>query len=234
MARGVVTVDPSTSFKTCMRLMRMHGVGSLPVVSQGRLVGIITVTDLMFREFRPTMRDRFDRNGHIDKELSAATVMSRNVVAITPDAPLVAAVRLMFERQINQLPVVDADGRLVGIISRSDILRVFLRSDLSIRKEISDHVLSELPLVGTGWVKPSVHDGVVTLEGEVEAGTLTEVLLRLVASVPGVVGVHNCLKIKRHAKALKPDTSGRLEVSFLNRLPAESSHRPPPRPFHER
>lgn len=200
MARDVVTVEPQTTFKTCVRLMRMHGVGSLPVVDGVKLVGILTVTDLMFKELRLTVRERYEGNGVRDRSLSAGAMMSRNVVTITPDAPLVAAVRLMFERQINQLPVVGGAGQLMGIISRSDILRVFLRSDLSIRKEIANDILTEMPLVGRGWVKPEVHDGVVTLDGEVEPGTLTQILLRLVASVPGVVGVHNCLKITRPAR----------------------------------
>jgi CBS domain-containing protein len=202
MTKDVVTVDPRTSFKTCVRLMRMHGVGALPVLAEGKLAGIVTMTDLMLKEFRPTVRERYEHPEQTESGLTAATLMTPNAITVGPDAPLVVAVRQMFQHRINRLPVVDASGRLVGLISRSDILRVFLRSDISIRREVTDGVLTDLPLIGQGHVTPQVRDGVVTLEGEVESGTLTEVLLRLVASVPGVVGVHNHLKVKPHRRAL--------------------------------
>jgi len=202
MTRDVVTVDPQTSFKTCVRLMRLHGVGALPVLSEGKLVGIVTMTDLMLKEFRPTVRERYDHPERTDSGLTAAGLMTADAVTVGPDAPLVVAVRLMFEHRVSRLPVVDAAGHLTGLISRSDILRVFLRSDLSIRREVNDGVLNDLPLIGRGKVTPEVRDGVVTLEGEVESGTLTDVLLRLVASVPGVVGVHNHLKVKPHRRVL--------------------------------
>lgn len=195
MTTDVVTVEPQTSFKACVRLMRLHGVGALPVVDAGRLSGIVTMTDLMLKEFRPTVRERYERPETGQHPLTAAGFMTRNVVTVGPDEPLVVAVRLMFEHRINRLPVVAAAGRLVGVISRSDILRVFLRSDLSIRKEVGGSVLSDFQLVGRGRVTPEVHDGVVTLEGEVEPGPLTGVLLRLVASVPGVVGVRSHLTV---------------------------------------
>lgn len=200
MAKDVVTIDARASFKTCVRSMRMHGIGALPVVADGKLAGIITVTDLMLKEFRPSVRERFERSGADEPGPSAATLMSRNVVTVPPDAPLVTAVRLMFEHRINQVPVVAVDGRLAGIISRSDVLRVFLRSDASIRKEVTQNLLSDMPLVARGRVEPEVHDGVVTLEGELEAGPLTDVMLRLVASIPGVVGVHNHLKLFRRRR----------------------------------
>lgn len=213
MTRDVVTIDPQVSFKACVRLMRMHGVGALPVLAEGRLVGIVTMTDLMLKEFRPTVRERYEHPDDGHSRLTAAELMTQGVVTVRPDESLVTPVRLMFEHRVNRLPVVDAAGRLVGLISRSDILRVFLRSDLSIRREVADDVLGDLALVGRGRVTPDVRDGVVTLEGEVEPGTLTAVLLRLVASVPGVVGVRNHLKVApRRRRVLAPTrhSSGRL------------------------
>ena len=205
MTKDVVTIDPQTSFKTCVRLMRMHGVGALPVVAEGRLVGIVTMTDLMLKEFRPTVRERYEHRDGGERSLTAQGLMTEKVVTVGPDEPLVTAVRLMFEHRISRLPVVDMARGLLGVISRSDILRVFLRSDLSIRREINDELLADFPLVGRGRISPDVRDGVVTLEGEVEAGALTSVLLRLVASVPGVVGVRNHLKIvPRHRRVFAP------------------------------
>ena len=213
MTRDVVTIDPQTSFKTCVRLMRMHGIGALPVLEHGRLVGIVTMTDLMLKEFRPTVRERYAHPDDRDRRLTAQGLMTQAVVTVGPDEPLVTAVRLMFEHRVNRLPVIDEERGLRGMISRSDILRVFLRSDLSIRREVNDNLLADLSLVGRGRIIPDVRDGVVTLEGEVEPGTLTSVLLRLVASVPGVVGVRNHLKsTPSHRRVLAPTrhAKGRL------------------------
>lgn len=184
MTRDVVTITPATRPRECVRLMRMHGVGALPVVEDHKLVGIVSMTDLLLKE----------------GGLTAAKLMTTRVKTVHPDTPVTAAVRMMFEHRINRLPVIDHDGRLVGIISRSDVLRMFLRSDVSIRREVADAILADLSFIGDGTIWAEVHDGVVTLEGEVGPGTLTEVLLRLVASVPGVVGVKNHLT-KRKANA---------------------------------
>ncbi len=201
MTHDVVAVDPTTPFKSCISTMRMHGVSALPVVDRGKLVGIVTVTDLMLKEFRPTVRQRYEGVTSADGELTAGSLMTRKVVTVAAADPVVTAVRLMFEHRVNRLPVVDGEGRLIGIVSRSDILRVFMRSDVAIRKEVADGVLSQVPLVGGGSVTPEVRNGVVTLEGEVDGGPLTQVLLRLVASVPGVVGVHNRLKVSTRVAA---------------------------------
>jgi len=129
------------------------------------------------------------RNG-----MTAAGIMTGEVVTIAPGASVAAAARLMFERRVKRLPVVDASSRLIGIVSRADVLRVFLRSDESIRKEVHS-LLNELPLLGRGRVQVTVLDGVVRLKGEVESGSLTGLLLRLIAAVPGVVGIENRLQV---------------------------------------
>lgn len=183
MTRDVVTVSPQSSFEACLRTMRLHGVGALPVVNGGRVVGIVTMTDLLLKS-----------NARVGR-LTAEQLMTRRVIMVTPTSPLSVAVREMFQHRINRLPVIDQAGRLIGIISRSDVLRMFLRSDVAIRKEVTTAVAGDMPYIGKGVVFADVQDGVVTLKGEVEPGTLTGVLLRLVASVPGVVGVKNNLRI---------------------------------------
>ena len=101
------------------------------------------------------------------------------------------SVRQMFQHRVKRLPVVDSGNRLVGIVSRSDILRVFLRSDLSIR----DEVRSLTSRVGNGGVRPEVKDGVVILRGKMRPESFTEALARLVGVLPGVVGVRNEVKV---------------------------------------
>ena len=204
MTRDVVTVSPSATYDACVRLMRMHGVGALPVTENGTVAGIVSMTDLVLKERRPTVRERYERTlARVAprRALAASQLMTRHVVTVHPDTPLSVAVREMFQHRVNRLPVVDADRRLVGIVSRSDVLRMFLRSDVSIRRDVTTAVEGDMAFIGAGRVRANVNDGVVTLDGEVEAGTLTDVLLRLVASVPGVVGVKNHLKVRRSSHA---------------------------------
>ena len=195
MTRGVVTVGPTESFKTCADLMRIHRVSALPVVVAGnRVAGIVSEADLL----RPVV-DLPDEAGLAAppprSAITAADVMTRGVTAIAPGATVAAAARLMSERRVKRLPVVDSSNHLIGIVSRADLLRIFLRSDESIRKEVAHGLLNELPLLGRGRIQVSVKDGVVKLDGEVESGSLTGLLLRLVAAVPGVVGVENRLRL---------------------------------------
>lgn len=200
MTRDVVTIDRSSSLQDCATKMRVHGVGALPVVDRFRLHGIIAESDVSGKGRVPTVRQRYSwlagprRNL---RALTAADVMTPRVVTTTAESPIAAAAREMFRHRVHRLPVVDMDGLLVGIVSQSDLLRVFLRSDESIRSEVADDLARDVPAIWHGWIVPHVRDGVVTLSGEVEPGTLVDVLLRLVAAVPGVVGVKNELGVVR-------------------------------------
>jgi CBS-domain-containing membrane protein len=124
---------------------------------------------------------------------TAADLMTVGVVSISGDASVPEAARRMHTAKVKRLPVVDERGRLVGIISRADLLKVFNRSDEDIRREIIDEVI-----VGEFMMAPSrffiqVHDGVVVLEGRVEQLSLLPWLVRAVHSVEGVVRVENRL-----------------------------------------
>jgi CBS domain-containing protein len=197
MTREVVTVSPSDSFKACADLLRLHAVSALPVVVAGeRLVGIVSEADLMRAVAMPS--------GAALGRPTAADVMTRDVITTSSRATVAAAARLMSERGVKRLPVVDSENRVIGIVSRADILRIFLRSDESIRKEVAHGLLDEMPLLGRGRVQVSVKDGVVRLDGEVETGSLTGLLVRLIAGVPGVVGVENHLHLAAELSELEP------------------------------
>lgn len=213
MTREVVTVGPTESFKTCADLMRIHGISGVPVVVAGNQVaGIISEADLM----RPiaNLPDVPGQTGTpIRTGITAAEIMTREVVTIAPDASVAAAARLMFEHRVKRLPVVDASNHLVGVVSRADVLRIFLRSDESIRKEVHG-LLNELPLLGRGRVQVTVRDGIVRLHGEVESGSLTALLLRLIAAVPGAVGIENHMQV----------TSTLVEPELAGRRPGSNDH----------
>jgi CBS domain-containing protein len=119
--------------------------------------------------------------------------MTVAVVAVSPDATVAEAARRMHTAKVKRLPVVDRSGRLVGIVSRSDLLKVFDRSDRDIRREIIEDVI-----VGEFMMAPSrfflhVNDGVVVLQGRVERRNLLPYLVRAVRGVEGVVRVENRL-----------------------------------------
>ena len=194
MTRDVVTVAPQASFKTCADLMRLHGVSALPVVAPGnRLAGIVSEADLMRRAAAAVEEPGLAAHHSDLRPPLAQDLMTRDVATIAAGASVAAAARTMFERNVKRLPVVDGAHHLAGIVSRGDVLRVFLRSDESIRREVANGLLGELPLLGRGRIQVEVRDGVVRLHGEVESGSLTGLLVRLVAAVPGVVGVENHL-----------------------------------------
>lgn len=185
MSHPAATVPPTAGFKKCVDFMRIQQVSALPVVAAGgKLVGVLSEADLL--------RGFAKQDG--GSPPTAEDLMTRDVITIGPDASVAAAARIMVEKGLKRLPVVDPTGRVIGVVSRVDLLRVFLRSDESIRREIASGLLNELPLLGRGRINVEVVDGVVRLSGDVDHGPLSGLLFRLVAAVPGVVGVENRLR----------------------------------------
>ncbi|HEX7262811.1 MAG TPA: BON domain-containing protein, partial [Candidatus Dormibacteraeota bacterium] len=131
--------------------------------------------------------------GRKARALTAVGLMSSDLVTTTPAAPLTTAASLMFEHRLKVLPVVDSENRLVGIVTRAHVLKVFLRSDESLRREIA-HALLDTPLSSHG-IDVEVLNGVVTIRGEVATRSLLDLAGRLVAGTPGVVGVESHLTI---------------------------------------
>jgi len=113
--------------------------------------------------------------------------------AICPDAPLAEAARLMHREGIKRLPVVDAEERLVGIVSRADLLRVFLRSDDEIRRVIVHDVIDRTLWIDPHTIEVRVHEGVVILQGVAERKSLIPIIVEFVKQVDGVIGVESHL-----------------------------------------
>jgi CBS-domain-containing membrane protein len=120
--------------------------------------------------------------------------MTTPVVTARPEWAVVEAARAMDRRKLKRLPVVDETGRLVGIVSRCDLLELFLRHDTAIRDEITEEVLGQTLWLAPEAVSVSVRDGVVTLSGTVEKRSLIPIIERLCRSVDGVVSVHQTLE----------------------------------------
>src|SRR5262245_51046838 len=115
--------------------------------------------------------------------------MSSPAIRIRPDRPVAEAARLMIDKQINRLPVVDDYGRVTGIVTRADLVRIYSRSDQQIRREIQQDVVAGLLWIDPERVSVVVIRGDATLGGQLDTKTDAELLPRLIERVPGVVSV---------------------------------------------
>ncbi|MFG2123660.1 CBS domain-containing protein [Streptomyces sp. NPDC048710] len=196
MSRPAVAVGRDARFKEIVRVMEQRQVSAVPVVAgQGRVVGVVSEADLLpkeeFRDDGPTRSDRTRHRSALAKAeaLTAEELMSAPAVTVRPDVTLAQAARIMAKEHVKRLPVVDDEDRLSGVVSRGDLLKVFLRSDEDIEEEVRRTVVSYLfPAVGHA-IHVSVRDGVVTLRGRVPDTSLNWVAERLVRALEGVVGV---------------------------------------------
>jgi CBS-domain-containing membrane protein len=196
MTRAVVRTTVDAPFKDIVRLLSEYDVTALPVVDDAdRPLGVVSEGDLLHKESGqpdpvglladPPSAEARARAAAI----TAGALMTCPALVARPQWTVVQAARVMEEHQVKRLPVVDETGVLIGIISRSDLLRVFLRHDRAIREEISGDVLSRTLGVSPAEVVVSVIDGRVRLHGCVERRTLIPLMLRLCRSVDGVVEV---------------------------------------------
>jgi CBS domain-containing protein len=198
MTTSVVTVDRITPYKEIARLLAKHQISGVPVLTMGRHVaGVVSEGDLLAaRDTNPMVGHRLARSLAVRKQHRshlAEQLMSSPAVTVGPDATIAAAARLMKARHVRRLPVVDPDGKLLGIVSRRDLLSVFLRPDSDIARQVSE-ILAELLPGGPGGIQATVHNGVVTLTGQPELAdeeALVPAAVRLARDVDGVVDVVN-------------------------------------------
>ena len=189
MEREVVTVPPTATLKDAAALLVRHRISGLPVcTADGRVVGVISQADIVVKE----IGEDASGDGRRLRAVSVSDGMTSPAVTIGSSAPVGAAAKLMTARRVNRLPVVDGD-RLLGIVTRSDLVRAFARSDAAIDREIREDVLLETLCVSPWSLTVAVHDGVVTLRGRVETKSFAELVARYVRRVPGVVAVQSDL-----------------------------------------
>jgi CBS domain-containing protein len=195
MTRTVVVVPGAAPFKHIVRTMREYRVSAVPVTDpDGAIVGVVSEADLMLREDPSVLEPHFFEGRARREErrkaegLVAHELMSAPPVTIGPQASVADAARLMHERRVKRLPVVDLEGRIVGIVSRMDLLAEFLRADDDVEADVT-RVITEDLAVPPGQVVATVHDGVVRLEGRVERRSLVPMIWEAIRAAPGVVGI---------------------------------------------
>ncbi|MFD8288470.1 CBS domain-containing protein [Streptomyces lavendulae] len=189
MSDGVVSVAPGTAFKDVANLLAQYDISGVPVLDgEDRVVGVVSQTDLLARA-APGPRSSEQGATATTGAPTAGDVMSAPAVTVHAEETVADAARLMTRRGVERLPVVDEEDRLVGIVTRRDLLRMFLRPDSEIRRRVTDEVLTGVLGVPDGDVDVHVVDGIVTLEGRVGRRSQLPALLGLVERLDGVVAV---------------------------------------------
>lgn len=193
MTTEVEEAHPDWSLKQAARVMIDRGVSGLPVVEDdGTVVGIITEADFIEAEAdRAVGRRRLFDTVFGEKKTrvpsTVGAVMTKSPLVVDRNTMLSEAARIMTDRNVKRLPVVDPDGRLEGIVSRGDILVAFARDDEAIATAVERGVIRRILMLDSSDVSVRVADGVVTLTGEVPTRTDARLLEELVDRVEGVV-----------------------------------------------
>ncbi|EST39734.1 hypothetical protein N566_00350 [Streptomycetaceae bacterium MP113-05] len=234
MTHTVVAVGPDASFKEIVQTMEQWHVSAVPVLAgDGRVVGVVSEADLLPKEeHREGPSSLVDQARQLEELVKAGAVIARDLmsapaVSVRSDAALPHAARAMARRRLKRLPVVDAEDHLVGIVSRSDLLKVFLRPDGDIGQEVRDQVVRPLFPLGEPTVQIHVQEGIVTLTGFFRDTALVPLAARMTWSVEGVVDVD--FRLDR-----PPDSPGRTRPGDRSALadsgaPGDDGSAPRPR-----
>lgn len=200
MTTPVVAVKRGASYKEMATLLRKYRVSAFPVIDDDqKVIGIVSEADMLAKQALNA-----DRGGMITAMLhrreqekadgvTAGDLMSDRTVTVNPGDTVEQAARLMYMLQVKRLPVVDAGGCLVGIVSRADLLAVFDRTDSEIHAEIVDDIILHEFLIDPAQFIVTVADGVVTLKGAPETAALAHRIVDRIRHVQGVVTVRDKL-----------------------------------------
>lgn len=201
MTKTVVAVGPDAPFKQIVRSMMENGATALVVVVDGGpLVGIVSEGDLILKE-DPDLENGgylLESRRHRSKRAKAAGLVAKELMTspvtfVGPEETLGETAHLMHTRGVKQLPVVDREGRVVGLVSRKDLLTVFLRSDEDVRGDVERAISDDTLPIDLSLVRVEVRDGCVRLEGDVELASQVPRAVRRANAVEGVVAVENRL-----------------------------------------
>jgi len=203
MTTRVIWVRKDASFREMAAALREHRVSAFPVLDEGgKVVGIVSEADLLTKEAlesepegMPGMITGILRRREQEKArgVTAGDLMTSPPVIVRPEDTVEHAAKLMYTRKVKRLPVVDAIGHLVGVISRADVLAVFDRSDKEIRAEITSEVMRDEFGIDPKGFKVTVKDGIVTVTGTPGNPVLGHEIVRRIRHVQGVVAVRDRL-----------------------------------------
>jgi CBS domain-containing protein len=198
MTTEVLTVTGDESLKAAARLMVEAGVSGLPVIDDGgSLIGIITEADFVRRQARED-RGRllnvvFQRRDPVSGATTVGEVMTPHPIVIYPEATVTEAARVMLAHSVKRLPVVDDVGRLVGVVSRADLMSAFTIPDEELAETVRQDVLKRVLLLDPGSLDVEVKDGVASIIGEVPRRSDARILEELTRRLDGIVNVETDL-----------------------------------------
>ena len=223
MTRRVHVARPLTPFKRLVQLIDENRISAIPIVdAQGVPVGIVSESDLLFKERRLELESesnllhvRRRRQERAKAEgVVAWEIMTKPPITVRSDISLPQAARVMQGRNVTRLVVVDERDKIVGIVSRSDLLQVFLRTDDELRDEVLSTIVPSMLLSEPDSVQVAVRWNVVTLSGEVDRKSDAEIFARMTREVDGVVDVINGLRYRWDDTVSVPVQPASLERSF--------------------
>lgn len=230
-AEKVVTVRPGTPYKVIARILTEREISALPVLGEGGCVlGIVSEADLLSKESRsqqpapthPPLTPAQARARHKAEAATALELMTTPVVTITPDEDVSEAARRMEAHRVKRLPVLGADRSLVGIVSRRDILRIFLRTDEELLDDVHALLVDDFWIAPEGW-DVQVTNGTVQLTGRMENRSTVRVAENAVRRIDGVVAVESDLTYEFDDTAAKPDGEYSYHGVFSGRRRARNS-----------
>lgn len=200
MTRRVIAVKRSADYKEICSVLRQHRVSACPVINDaGKVVGVVSEADLLYKVADPNppsglirLRWKLGEESKVNA-ITAGQLMTSPAVSIKPDAPIAIAARVMQTRRVRRLPVVGAEGLLIGIVSRTDLLSVYERPDFGIRDEVIRDIIAGEFGLDPAEFEVTVASGIVTLAGRLaQLETALELLAR-VRHAEGVVAVRDRL-----------------------------------------
>ncbi len=216
MTRSVLTVPLIAPLREVAEVLIENGISGVPVVDvDGTVLGVVSEADLLIKEqgagairHRPLARllgeSRESRAQLVKAEaITAAQAMTSPAVTITSRRPIHEAAAIMTARRVNRLPVVD-DGRLVGIISRADLVRAYVRSDDELAETIRQDVILRILWLDPDQFTVVVKGGVASISGRVERRSTAEMIEQAVRMVPGVIDVHASISWLMEDRILEP------------------------------
>jgi CBS domain-containing protein len=207
MSTHVIAIREGAPYKEIATRLREHRVSAFPVIdAENKVIGVVSEADLLTKEALgtdiPGVLHSLTRHRELTRAaaVTAADLMTKPAVTIGPSEPVTHAARLMFNRRVKRLPVTDRDGRLVGIVTRSDVLSVYSRPDADIHREITQDLILDTYLCDPAKFSVVVKDGIVTIEGTPETVSVGHDIVNDVKHVEGVVAVRDRLSYPQNPR----------------------------------
>jgi CBS domain-containing protein len=198
MTTDVIAVHPDAPFKDIAILLAHNNISAVPVIDDDRhVLGVVSETDLLSKESEQAPPDghHLPLSGHQRRLRAKAAarraheLMTKPALTVGPEQTVPTAARMLQRHGVTRLPVVDEHGTLIGIVSRRDLISLFVRTDREIATEVRQEVLDRAMQSDINAVSADVTDGVVVLNGRVDRRSLIPTAVALARRVEGVVDV---------------------------------------------